>query len=185
LDPDQSFSVTAKEERATYAPWVNMTNTALSLLRNEIVDEVRECNKEIDLILQHNDPNLLHYKHNLQESIRKPDSIFMATSTACALHELPPKTEWTDAEWIKFAKENATSKPKAGALNWGADLSSVEYKRRDAQTVDLKEATVLESNSFVVVLESEHILEGKKRKSKTKDENPISAYVYPDCLPEG
>ena len=161
-----------------------MTNTALSLLRNEIVDEVREYNKEIDLILQHNDPNVLHYKHNLQDSIRKPDSIFMATSTACALHELPPKTEWTDAEWIKFAKKHATSKPKAGVLNWGGNLSSVEYKRPDDRKVELKEVTVLEPNSFVVVLKSEHILEGKKRKNQTKDENAISAYVYPDCLPE-
>jgi hypothetical protein len=199
LDPDQSFSVTAKKEAAVYSPWVNMTNTALSLLRNEIVDEVREYNKEIDLILQHNDPSLLRYKHNSQESSRKPDSIFMTTSTACALHDVPPEAEWTNAEWIKFAKKWATSSPKGPrekTLNWGDALSSVKYKRRKDQTVNLKEATMPEANSFLVVLESGHILErsgglpsdkSRKRKisgNKTEDENTISAYVYPDCLLE-
>jgi hypothetical protein len=167
-----------------------MTNTALSLLRNEIVDDVREYDKDIDLILQHNDPNLLRYKHNSQESSRKPDSIFMTTSTARALHDVPPEAEWTDAEWIEFAKKCATLPPKRSReepLNWGSALSSVEYKRHKAQAVDLKEATMPEADSFVDVLESEHILESKTRKKsvkKTEDENPISAYVYPDCLLE-
>lgn len=187
MDPDQSFSVTAQKDSAVHSPWVNMTNTALSLLRNEIVDEVREYNKEIDIILQHNEPNLLRYKHNSQESSRKPDSIFMTASTARALHNVSPEAEWTDAEWIEFAKKWATAMPERSrekTLNWGDALSSVEYRRYIARAVDLKEATMPEANSFRVVLESEHILEPRKRKqgvNKTEDENPISAYVYPDC----
>jgi hypothetical protein len=184
LNTDQSFSVTAKEESAVYSPWVNMTNTALSLLRNERVDDVREYDKEINLILQHNDPNLLHYKHNSQESGRKPDSIFMATSTACALHNVPPEDKWTDAEWIEFAKERATSMPKGESLNWGDAFSSTEYKRDLVGKVDSKEVAMPEAKTFATVLESEHLRKRKRRANKTEDESTISAYVYPDCLLE-
>ena len=189
LDPDQSFSVTAQKESGAYSPWVNMTNTALFLLRNEKVDEVREYNKDIDLILQHNDPGLLHYEHNSQRSNRKPDSIFMTASTACALHGVNKNAEWTDAEWIEFAKQYATLRPKGSKLNWGDAFSSVEYKRDFAQAVSLMYAKMPDANSFMTVLKSEHILGPGKRKisesaNKTEDENTVSAYVYVDCLLE-
>ena len=185
LDSDQSFSVTAQKEKAVYSPWVNMTNTALSLLRNEIVDEVREYDKDIDLILQHNDPNLLHYRHNYQESSRKPDSIFMATSTARALHDVPPEAERTDAEWIEFAKKWATKMAEGKTLNWGDTLASVEYKRSKVGKVDLEEATTPEARSFKLVLQSEHILKRPRDETDVNKINrPSSAYVFPDCLLE-
>ncbi|KAG8795332.1 hypothetical protein FRC17_008149, partial [Serendipita sp. 399] len=145
-----------------------MTNIALSLLRDEVMDGVRDWDKEIKLILQHNDPKALRSNHNFQESKRKPDCIFMTTSTACALHGVPPKAEWTDAEWTDFAKKWATRKPSTeNDLNWGDALSTIECKRHKPRKVDLKEDAVLEEKSFEAVLKSDHIRDVRKRKRRS------------------
>ncbi|KAG8858349.1 hypothetical protein FRB91_009934 [Serendipita sp. 411] len=172
--------VTAKEADS-YSPWVNMTNTALSLLRNEMMDGVREYDKEINLILQHNDSNLLYYKHNSQESSRKPDSIFVTTSTACALHGAPQQAEWTDGEWTNFAKQYATKRPNSSqkpadeaiSLDWGDALSSVQYKRHKPQVVSLLQTSMSdgEPKTFYTVLQSEHLWGmGKRRRDGDDDE---------------
>lgn len=117
-----------------------MTNTALRMLRGIHVGGARSCDREIDLILQHNDPNILEYHHNDNVTVRKPDSIFMALSTARHIHGLGSETSWE-----AVANSNALNAPKSNKnhnprLDWGDALASIEYKRASTfkGKVDLK-----------------------------------------------
>ncbi|KAG8842572.1 hypothetical protein FRC20_004338 [Serendipita sp. 405] len=170
--------VTAENEKDSYSPWVKMTNTALELLRDKELPETRGYDTEIDIILQHNDPNILRYAHNDQTLNRKPDSIFMPISTARMLHGCKDDTKWTDV-----AENHANKSPKKTRedanpweLNWGDAFSSVEYKRKSAQKVDPQPGDLFEESlkDFGDILRGEKIwtqLEtGKKRKRSNDDE---------------
>ena len=54
-------SLAAVGESATYLQFITMTNWALDLLKNEHVEGTIARNTEYDILLQHNDTNLLRY----------------------------------------------------------------------------------------------------------------------------
>ena len=75
-------SLAAVGESATSLQFITMTNWALDLLKNEHVEGMIARNTEYDILLQHDDPNLLLYKINGQMHRRKPDNIFVTLETA-------------------------------------------------------------------------------------------------------
>jgi hypothetical protein len=105
-----------------------MTNSALDLLKNKCAEGTIPQNTEYDILLQHNDPNLLTSKINGNIHRRKPDNIFTTLETARTLHGNE------NAPWSRITALYATVSPtKHGTgranMDWGDALCSVEHKR--------------------------------------------------------
>lgn len=101
---DGLFSEKIKTETEGYKPWVNLTNTALQLLKDKTVDGLRERNTEDDIIMQRNDPSYLDYYHNGAVAVRKPDIAFLKLKRAQALHGVREN-------WDIIAEKRASVKP--------------------------------------------------------------------------
>ena len=98
------LSQQAKTETEGYEPWVNLTNTALHLLKTKQVADLRERNTEDDIIMQRIDPSIVDYHHNGVVAARKPDIAFLKLKRAQALHG-------TRENWVKIAVTRAATKP--------------------------------------------------------------------------
>lgn len=142
-------SLGASSESTTYPPFITMTNLALDLLKNEVVEGTIARNAEYDILLQHNDPNLLVNKVNGNVYKRRPDNIFVTLETAKKLHG-EEKASWSYIT-AKYATKSRTQHGKHHAiLDWGDALCSVEHKRTSSSITRptrqrLNENTVLPS----------------------------------------
>src|SRR5258706_14679123 len=103
-------SLAAPSEKATYLPFITMTNSALDLLKNEYLEGTIARNTEYDILVQHNDPNLLMYEINGNMLKRKPDNIFVTLETAKKLHGTE-NASWSDITTI-YATESPTQHGK-------------------------------------------------------------------------
>lgn len=91
-------------EAEGYRHWVNLTNTALLLLKDKKVAGLRERNIKDDIIMQRTDPSHIKYHHNSTMAVRKPDIAFFKLKRAQALHG-------TEEDWDTIAKKRAPDKP--------------------------------------------------------------------------
>lgn len=121
-------SLAAPSENATYPPFITMTNSALDLLKNEHVEGTFVHNTEYDILLQHNDPNLLTHKINGNVHRRKPDNIFVTLETAQKLHG-NENASWSDITAIHATVSPTKHGKHHAKLDWGDALCSVEHKR--------------------------------------------------------
>jgi len=142
-------SLAASSENATYPPFITMTNSALDLLKNEHVEGTIARNVEYDILLQHNDPNLLMYKINGNMLRRKPDNIFVTLETAQKLHSAE-NASWSDITAIRATKSTTKHGKGRANLDWGDALCSIEHKRTSGTITRLNqrkfnEKTVLPS----------------------------------------
>ena len=138
-----------------------MTNSALDLLKNVCVEGTITRNIAYDILLQHNDPNLLTYQLNGNVHSRKPDNIFVTLETAQILHNNK------NASWSHITANYATESPtKHGrprpTLDWGDALCSVEHKRTSSITQS-KQAKINE-NTRLPLLQDLHRLRNKKKR---------------------
>jgi len=157
-------SLAAPSENATYRPFITMTNSALDLLKNEHVEGTIPRNTEYDILLQHNDPNLLTYQINSNVHQRKPDNIFVTLETAQKLHG-DENASWSDItanHATKSLTENGTRQHRA-TLDWGDALCSVKHKRTSGTITRLDQQNLDEKT----VLPSLHDLD-RLRPSPTK-----------------
>ena len=182
-------SLAAPSEEATFLPFINMTNSALDLLKNEYVEGTIARNTEYDILVQHNDPNLLMYEINGNMLRRKPDNVFVTRETAQKLHNIE-NVSWSDITAI-YATESPTQHGKHRPhLDWGDALCSVEHKRTSGTIARAKRQKVNED----AVLPSLHDLDSlRPSPTKISGKRPIDDLSEVDktasgsstCVPVG
>src|SRR5882757_6411491 len=121
-------SLAAPSENATYLWFITMTNSALDLLKNECVEGTIARNTEYDILVQHNDPNLLTQRVNGNVHKRKPDNVFITLETARKLHS-KEEASWSDITAIHATQSPTQHGKHCPNLDWGDALCSVEHKR--------------------------------------------------------
>ncbi|KAG8751043.1 hypothetical protein FRC14_008182, partial [Serendipita sp. 396] len=172
---------TCKTETASCRYWEILTNTALDLLRDRKLPGVRTYDTDINLILQHNDPSLLEYKHNHTTSNRNANSIFVPFRAALAIHGLPTNTEWRAVaeETTLIAATDKNQKKAPGGtieLDWGDALSSLEYKRsKSCARFDLETEKDRKKHDFRHILCSEKILSDPAIETENSEEEILVA----------
>jgi hypothetical protein len=165
-------SLAASPEHATYTHFITMTNSALDLLKNELVEGTIARNTEYD-ILQHNDPNLLVYKINGSEHRRKPDNIFVTLETAQKLHG-DEHASWSDITAI-YATESPTKHEKGCAnLDWGDALCSVEHKRTSGTITRLDQRGFNEKPVLQSLRDLDHLRPSPTKSSRKRPINDLS-----------
>ena len=199
------FSQDAASETESYAPWVKLTNTALSLLKTEQVAGLRERNTEDDIIMLRTDPSCLDYHHNGAVAIRKPDIAFVKLKRAQALHG-------TRDDWDAIAKARAAAKPlsreerkkqkhidqgpaDAGLpyFDWSDILFFSEHKKlpmNPQESLRFKDLLALEGQSFptydpppvYLTLSPQRLLEAERGAStRSRDPTPIQDVPVSTC----
>jgi len=122
--PHVLLSAEIPKETDHYAPWVEATNAALDVLKTVHVENIREPSL-LNILAQRNDLNEVPISHGSDESVRKPDVVFMTEEELIEVH----KINKTASDWQTTLKTRCQDRLPENSVQWRQFKATVEFKR--------------------------------------------------------